>query len=305
MCFAHLTDALDRTIFLFRENPLPILCPITHILARAIRDDAIEVGGYTQAAPFFSTHIGKRAMKVQWKQSILKTPVFRRPIRAEDGGWVKSDTEPMRYSTYAFYLDRIGSDLGSEEKWTSYCMRRGNANAIIGVAPDAVVDQVMRHDPMTGCLANAYLNRRVGFNTQSSAVAAQDSGGVGHRGVGGQLSGLTTIKVLRGFGDLRSAFSVESFFDRIAYARPCYPHYLPVPYKRVFPHISSLTSTTKHSFNLVFIIPTDLCAFSYFQSYTAKMGFTFPDEYGYVSLIFNINANDHLPLLAFHFCPIQ
>ena len=175
MCFVHLTDTVDRAIFLFRENPLPILCPITHILARAIRDDAIEVGGYTQAAPFFSTHIGKRATKVQWKPSILKTPVFRRPIRAEDGGWVKSDSEPMRYSTYAFYLDRIGSDLGSEEKWTSYCMRRGNANAIIGVAPDAVVDQVMRHDPMTGYLANTYLNRRVGFNTQDAYLERDPS----------------------------------------------------------------------------------------------------------------------------------
>lgn len=81
----------------------------------------------------------------------------------------------MRYSTYAFYLDRIGSDLGSEEKWTSYCMRRGNANAILGVAPDSVVDQVMRHDPMTGCLANAYLNRRVGFNTQDAYLERDPS----------------------------------------------------------------------------------------------------------------------------------
>ena len=88
---------------------------------------------------------------------------------------MKSETDPMRYSTYAFYLDRIGSDLGSEEKWTSYCMRRGNANAILGVAPDAVVDQVMRHDPMTGCLANAYLNRRVGFNTQDAYLERDPS----------------------------------------------------------------------------------------------------------------------------------
>jgi Tfp pilus assembly protein PilO len=81
----------------------------------------------------------------------------------------------MKYATYAFYLDRIGRDLGSEEKWTSYCMRRGNANAIIGIAPDAVVDQVMRHDPMTGCLANAYLNHRVGFNVQDAYLERDPS----------------------------------------------------------------------------------------------------------------------------------
>ncbi|KND88769.1 hypothetical protein TOPH_06521 [Tolypocladium ophioglossoides CBS 100239] len=159
----------SSTIFLFRENPLPIICPISHILARAIRDDAIEVDGFRHAAPFFSTYIRKQATKVNWKPSALKTPVFRRSVRTTVGGWVKSETEPMKYSTYAFYLDRIGTDLGSEEKWTSYCLRRGNANAIIGVAPDSVVDQVMRQDPMTGCLANAYLNRRVGFNTDPSA----------------------------------------------------------------------------------------------------------------------------------------
>lgn len=81
----------------------------------------------------------------------------------------------MKYATYAFYLDRIGKDLGSEEKWTTYCLRRGNANAIVGVAPDAVVDQVMRHDPMTGCLANAYLNQRVGFNVQDAYLERDPS----------------------------------------------------------------------------------------------------------------------------------
>ena len=81
----------------------------------------------------------------------------------------------MKYSAYAFYLDRIGSDLGSEDKWTSYCMRRGNANALLKVTPNPVVDQVMRHDPMTGCLANAYLNRRVGFNTQDAYLERDPS----------------------------------------------------------------------------------------------------------------------------------
>ena len=54
-------------------------------------------------------------------------------------------------------------------------MRRGNANALLEVAPNAVVDQVMRHDPMTGCLANAYLNRRVGFNTQDAYLERDPS----------------------------------------------------------------------------------------------------------------------------------
>ncbi|PQK10238.1 hypothetical protein BB8028_0002g05620 [Beauveria bassiana] len=163
------------TIFLFRENPLPILCPISHILARAIRDDAVDVDGFSHAAPFFSTKIKKAATKVNWKTSMLKTPVFRRSVRTTAGSWEKSTTDPLKYSAYAFYLDRIGADLGSEDKWTSYCMRRGNANALLKVAPNPVVDQVMRHDPMTGCLANAYLNRRVGFNTQDAYLERDPS----------------------------------------------------------------------------------------------------------------------------------
>ncbi|KAJ6437505.1 hypothetical protein O9K51_10064 [Purpureocillium lavendulum] len=162
------------TIFLFRENPLPILCPIAHILARAIRDDAVEVDGFRHASPFFTSNIYKPAVKVLWKPSMLKTPVFRRSVRTP-AGWVKSDTDPMKYSTYAFYLDRIGSDLGSEEKWTSYCLRRGNANALIMVAPNSIVDQVMRHDPLTGCLQNAYQNHRVGFNTQDAFLERDPS----------------------------------------------------------------------------------------------------------------------------------
>lgn len=72
----------------------------------------------------------------------------------------------MKYSAYAFYLNRIGLDLGSKDKWTSYYIRHGNANALLKVAPNPIVDQIMQYDLMTRCLANAYLNRRVGFNTQ-------------------------------------------------------------------------------------------------------------------------------------------
>jgi hypothetical protein len=50
---------LLSTISLFRENTLPILCPITHVLSRAIRDDAVLVDGYTSADPFFATNLGR------------------------------------------------------------------------------------------------------------------------------------------------------------------------------------------------------------------------------------------------------
>jgi hypothetical protein len=119
---------------LFREHPLPILCPISHILARVLRDNAILVDGYTTAEPLFDTHLQDpvQAVKVHWKPSILKIPVFRRSVHQMATGYEKSITEPMLYSTYAFYLERLGEDTGLEEKLTSYCFRRGLANAING-----------------------------------------------------------------------------------------------------------------------------------------------------------------------------
>lgn len=70
-------------------------------------------------------------MKVHWKLEWLKRPVFRKPVRAT-GCWVKSKTEPMAYSAYAFYINRLGRNTGFEDELTSYCFRRGTANAIDG-----------------------------------------------------------------------------------------------------------------------------------------------------------------------------
>jgi hypothetical protein len=106
-------------------------------LARAIRDDAILVDGYTSAEPFFATDLrslGMKAMKVHWKPEWLKRPVFRRSVRAVDGsGWVKSKFEPMTYPTFAFYINRVRYDACLEDKLTSYCFRQGTANAVNGM----------------------------------------------------------------------------------------------------------------------------------------------------------------------------
>jgi len=122
------------TTFLFRENPRPILCPISHILARVRRDDSILVDGYTSAEPFFSTDLGAqgmKAMKVQWKPEWLKRPVFRESVW-NSHGWVKSKVKPMNYSFLNFCLNRLGWDVGLEDKVTSYIFRRGMANSING-----------------------------------------------------------------------------------------------------------------------------------------------------------------------------
>src|SRR5450432_146653 len=81
----------------------------------------------------------------------------------------------MPYSNYAFYIDRLGRDTGFEDKLTSYCFRRGTANAIDSVALDAVRDQVMRHNPFTGVFNEAYINSSVRFNVQDAFLESDIS----------------------------------------------------------------------------------------------------------------------------------
>ncbi|KAF7865656.1 hypothetical protein EAF04_005822 [Stromatinia cepivora] len=45
------------TTFLFHEETLPILCPVSYILAIAIRDNTIKVNGFTYAEPFFVSNL--------------------------------------------------------------------------------------------------------------------------------------------------------------------------------------------------------------------------------------------------------
>jgi hypothetical protein len=47
--------------------------------------------------------------------------------------------------------------------------------ALLGVAPDAVRDQVMRHDPFTGVFNGAYINHVVRFNVQDAFLESDVS----------------------------------------------------------------------------------------------------------------------------------
>ncbi|KAH8800214.1 hypothetical protein F5884DRAFT_838162 [Xylogone sp. PMI_703] len=78
-------------------------------------------------------------------------------------------TKPMTYQTYAFYINRLGRNTGFEDKLTSYCFRRGRANAL----DDAVRDQVMRHDPFTGIFNGSYINHSVRFNVQDAFLESE------------------------------------------------------------------------------------------------------------------------------------
>ncbi|KAG4032660.1 hypothetical protein MFRU_006g01280 [Monilinia fructicola] len=159
------------TTFLFHEEALPILCPISHILAIAIRDNAIKVDGYTHAEPFFTSNLNDptKAILVHWKPEKLKVPIFRQAVGTFDG-LSTSEHKAPRYSTFAHYLDRLGWAAGFAQKLTSYCFRRGTENAVDGAATTAVRDQVMRHNPQTGVFCGSYINEKVRFIVQDAVL---------------------------------------------------------------------------------------------------------------------------------------
>ncbi|EDN93943.1 predicted protein [Sclerotinia sclerotiorum 1980 UF-70] len=121
------------TTFLFHEEALPILCPVSHILAIAIRDNAIKVDGFTHAEPFFTSNLQDptKAVLVHWKPEKLKVPIFRQTVWTFDG-LSTSEHKALCYSTFAYYLDRLGWATGFAQKLTSYCFRRGTGNAVDG-----------------------------------------------------------------------------------------------------------------------------------------------------------------------------
>jgi hypothetical protein len=103
-------------------------------MAIALRDDAIKVDDRPDGAkPFFTTNLRDpvKATRVHWKPSKLKVPVFRQAVRTADG-FQTSEHKALRYSTYAYYLDRLGWEAGFEQKLTSYCARRCTGNAVDG-----------------------------------------------------------------------------------------------------------------------------------------------------------------------------
>jgi hypothetical protein len=110
-----------------------MLCPISHILAIAIKDNAIKVDDLTHAEPLFSSSLQDptKAVLVHWKPEKLKVPIFRQAVQTPDG-LVASERKALRYPAFMFYIDRLGWAAGFAQTLTSYCFRRGTGNAVDG-----------------------------------------------------------------------------------------------------------------------------------------------------------------------------
>lgn len=74
----------------------------------------------------------------------------------------------MQYSILRDNMARQSLEAGFEKAWAPRFGRRGAANAANMNAPDAVRDQMLRHDPKFFTFQSAYLNEVANFDLQNA-----------------------------------------------------------------------------------------------------------------------------------------
>ncbi|KAK3371955.1 FluG domain-containing protein [Podospora didyma] len=154
------------TIFFFTPSKKLIFCPILLFLALALSDHAFEAKCIDDARSVLAAQVpgGLLCVPLRWKESMLKIPFFRRVSR--DGAL--SENEAMLYATLRDHMARQSLEAGFGVAWTPKAGRRGAANAANGNAPDAVRDQMMRHNPKFFTFFSAYLNQIANFHLQNA-----------------------------------------------------------------------------------------------------------------------------------------
>ena len=98
----------------------------------AYDDEAFRVSGVTPDRILgLSVRPGSNNLPIPWNPEILPQPVFRAPnnTRRRNG---KTGRQGLSYDTYNTWLKRLGAETGFSEVLRSYCLRRGNGNAING-----------------------------------------------------------------------------------------------------------------------------------------------------------------------------
>ncbi|KAI3327466.1 hypothetical protein F4824DRAFT_484708 [Ustulina deusta] len=134
------------TWFPFVEEKLPLLCPISKLLAKAISEGVVDLSGYdTCAGPYFNTKISMPAVHIPWKKEFWHKPVFRKTVESVEGP-IKSD-EPLGAKSGGF-----------PDRFQSYVYRRGNLEILDKNYRESIRDQGARHRPNSAVYQRHYAN---------------------------------------------------------------------------------------------------------------------------------------------------
>ena len=115
---------------MMHEDDQLAFCPITHILALAFADNAIESGEEVLTPDLFwklKVPSPLPVLRIRWRQEKQNTPLF--PHIKRDGYTFSPDfKKPMCYEIAHSSLQRLGRTAGFRYPIKSYCFRRWVAN---------------------------------------------------------------------------------------------------------------------------------------------------------------------------------
>jgi len=173
------------TWFPIVEEKLPVLCPISQLLAKALAEGVIDSEGYdTRAEPFFKTKISMPAVHIPWKKEFWHKPVFRQTVESVEGP-EKSD-EPLTAKMFDNNSGRVGQAAGLPANFPSYVYRRGNLEILDSKSPlrgnptlantreenyrPSIRDQGARHKPNSAVFQRFYNNAKRDASAQNAGL---------------------------------------------------------------------------------------------------------------------------------------
>ncbi|KIH94252.1 hypothetical protein SPBR_09199 [Sporothrix brasiliensis 5110] len=160
------------TKFLFLEEKLPMICPITHILAKALAENVIQHDGYTQARHFFQTKLSVDAVQIHWKKEFWHEPVFRRSSKTLKG--YEKSNNPITNAMYENWTKRLGLAAGLPDKLKTYDLRRGLLGAIDKKCRKTVRNSIARHSGTNdGTFQSYYNNAKITVVTQNAYLGRE------------------------------------------------------------------------------------------------------------------------------------
>ncbi len=117
------------TWFPFVEEKLPLLCPISKLLAKAVAEEVVDKPGYDSCAePYFNTKLGMPDIRIPWKKEFWHRPVFRKTVESEEGP--KKSADPQTTHMLDNNSTKIGKAAGLPDRLQSYVYRRGNLEIV-------------------------------------------------------------------------------------------------------------------------------------------------------------------------------
>ena len=132
-------NKIQPTWYTFIEENLPVLCPITLIVLKALAEGVIEHPDYQRAENLFGSRIAKKMVHIPWKREFKHMPVFRKTLLAGEA-FIKSG-EPITDDTFDNNSRKLGRDVGMD--LPSYVYRRGNLQVIESTLRVSLVENTL------------------------------------------------------------------------------------------------------------------------------------------------------------------